>query len=104
MALDAKKSKRINPKDNMPILEPLKKKSTKFIKPALYVFAGTISIIKLCNCTWILFFGMKGRLGISVNKNRQVGGMDMIKLKEMADALSVKPDTFSCFLKNFITS
>ena len=47
---------------------------------------------------------MKGRFGISVNKNRQVGGMDMIKLKEMADALSVNPETLNCFLKNFITS
>jgi hypothetical protein len=47
---------------------------------------------------------MKGRFGISVNKNKQVGGMDMIKLKEMADALSVNPDTRNCFLKNLTTS
>jgi hypothetical protein len=47
---------------------------------------------------------MNGRLGISVNKNKQVGGMDMIKLKEMAEALSVKPDIRNCFLKNLTTS
>ena len=47
---------------------------------------------------------MKGRLGMSVNKNRQVGGMDIIKLNEIADALSVNPDTRSCFLKNLTTS
>ena len=52
----------------------------------------------------MLFLGMKGRLGISVNKNRQVGGIDIIKLKEIADARSVNPETFNCFLKNFITS
>jgi hypothetical protein len=104
IALDAKKRSKINPKDNIPILEPLKKKSTKFINPALYVFAGTMSIIKLCNCICILFLGMNGRLGISVNKNKQVGGMDMIKLKEMAEALSVKPDIRNCFLKNLTTS
>lgn len=52
----------------------------------------------------MLFLGMKGRLGISVNKKRQVGGMDIIKLKEMADALSVNPDILNCFLKNFTTS
>jgi hypothetical protein len=34
---------------------------------------------------------MKGRLGISVNKKRQVGGIDIIKLKEIAEALSVSP-------------
>jgi len=47
---------------------------------------------------------MNGKFGIRVNKNRQVGGMDIIKLKEIAEALSVKPDTRNCFLKNFITS
>ena len=104
MALEAKKSKRINPNDRIPILEPLKKKSTKFINPGLYVLAGPMSTIKLWSWFWMLFLGMKGRFGIRVNKKRQVGGIDMIKLKEMADALSVKPDTLSCFLKNFITS
>jgi hypothetical protein len=47
---------------------------------------------------------MKGRLGIRVKRKRQVGGMDIIKLKEMADALSVSPETRNCFLKNLITS
>lgn len=47
---------------------------------------------------------MKGRLGISVNRNKQVGGMDIMKLKEIAEALSVNPDILNCFLKNFTTS
>ena len=82
----------------------LEKKSTKFIKPALYVFAGTISIINLFNCRCKLFLGIKGRFGISVNKKRHVGGKDIMKLKEIAEALSVKPEVFICCLKNFTTS
>jgi hypothetical protein len=52
----------------------------------------------------MLFFGMNGRFGINVNKKRHVGGMDIIKLKEIADALSASPEIFNCCLKNFITS
>jgi len=80
MALDAKKSNKINPKEIRPIFEPLMKVSTKFIRPWLYVFAGTISTINPCNCVLIPFLETKGRLGINVNRKRQVGGIDMMKL------------------------
>jgi hypothetical protein len=34
------------------------------------------------------------------NKNNKPAGKAMIKLKDMADALSYKPSVFNCFIKN----
>ena len=47
---------------------------------------------------------MKGRLGIKVKRNRQVGGIDIIKLYEIAAALSVKLGILKRLLKKLSTS
>ncbi len=47
---------------------------------ALCTLAGTISIISPCNCSFKLRLEINGKLGIKVNKNKNDGGMAMIKL------------------------
>jgi hypothetical protein len=47
---------------------------------------------------------IKGRLGINVKKNRHVGGTDIIKLYEIAAALSVKLGMLKFLPKKLITS
>jgi hypothetical protein len=58
----------------------------------------------VCNCDLITFFEKKGRLGINVKRNRQVGGTDMIKLYEIAAAFSVRLGTSNLSKKYFNTS
>ena len=104
IALDAKNSDRKKLNDISPIFDPSIKLSTKFIRPVLYVLAGTISTIKVCNCVFIPFFEIKGRLGIKVKRNRHVAGTDIIKLYEIAAALSVRLGILKRLLKKLTTS
>ena len=46
----------------------------------LYPSAGIISLMMSESCLNISLFFMKGKFGISVNKNKNDGGMAMIKL------------------------
>jgi hypothetical protein len=43
----------------------------------------------------MLFFEMNGRFGINVNKKSSDGGIAMMKLYAMAEALSVSPCVFT---------
>jgi hypothetical protein len=52
----------------------------------------------------IPLFETKGRFGMSVKRNKQEVGTDMIKLYEMAEAFSVKLGRLKSFNKCFITS
>jgi hypothetical protein len=45
-----------------------------------------------------------GMYGKSVKRNIITGGIVMVKLKAMADALSVNPTFFACKMKKRITS
>jgi hypothetical protein len=56
-------------------------------------------VINPCNWCFNPLFETNGRFGISVKINRQVGGMDKMKLKEMAAALSVRLGTLKPFMK-----
>ena len=58
----------------------------------------------VCNCFCIDFFEINGRFGINVNKNNNDGGMAMMKLYEIADALSDSPFALNCFKKKRSTS
>ena len=62
-----------------------------------------ISIMSVCNCTFMLFLETKGRLGMSVKRNSKDGGMAMMKLYEMAEARSAKPFSFTWLRKNCST-
>lgn len=64
------------------------------ITSRLYDREGTISNITRCNCSWIAFFEKKGRLGMSVKRNKSDGGMAMMKLYAMAEARSESPCVF----------
>src|SRR5438105_2901991 len=63
-----------------------------------------MSRIITCSCRCTALDRINGNCGINVNRNRQEGGMDMIKLYETAEALSVSPTRRTCSLKNTITS
>jgi hypothetical protein len=78
--LEAKKMSNRKPKESRPTLELPKNPSTNFIRFTLCWVAGIISFIKECSCFCMVLVGTKGRLGISVNKNKQVGGMAIIKI------------------------
>jgi hypothetical protein len=45
-----------------------------------------------------------GKCGMRVNRKITTGGMVMVKLNAMADALSVKPVFNACKIKNRVTS
>lgn len=53
----------------------------------------------------ICFFTLKveGKYGMIENKKRNPAGKAIIKLKEMADARSYKPNVFNCLNKNLTT-
>jgi len=77
--LDAKNNSNTKPKESRADFgSGPRKLSQKFIRFLLYLSAGMMSFIKLCS--WILIVFLDSSWGISVNRNRQVGGMDMIKL------------------------
>ena len=57
-----------------------------------------------CSSFLMVIFFIKGKFGINVNKNKNDGGIAIIKLYEIADALSVSPTVFTCFKKKAITS
>jgi hypothetical protein len=98
-ALEAKNKDIKNEKDIRPIFELSINPSTNCIIPWLLVCAGIISVINPCNWCFNPLFETNGRFGISVKINRQVGGMDKMKLKEMAAALSVRLGTLKPFMK-----
>jgi hypothetical protein len=98
-ALDAKNNDMRNENDIRPIFELSINPSTNCIIPWLLVCAGITSLIKPWSWRFNPFFDTNGRFGISVKINRQVGGMDKMKLKEMAAALSVRLGTLKPFMK-----
>ncbi len=61
-------------------------------------------MIKACSCIFTFFLEKKGKFGISVNRNKHVGGTDIIKLYEIAAALSVRLRMLKFFVKKLITS
>jgi hypothetical protein len=52
----------------------------------------------------MFIFEMNGRLGIRLKRNSRDGGKAMIKLYEMAEALSASPCVLICLRKKTITS
>ena len=95
IALEAKYRAVIKPIEMIPIFELSINESTNFIRFSLCTFKGITSVINPCNWILRLLFEMKGKLGISVNRNKKEGGIAIIKLYAIAEALSVSPVVFT---------
>ena len=88
---DAKNNENNSAKENNPILLSNSKESVNLRISLLYTLEGTTSLMKVWICACRFFREINGKLGIRVNRQSREGGMAMMKLYEMADALSVNP-------------
>src|SRR5436190_379595 len=102
MALEEKKRDNIKPMESKPFLGLFKKSSRKPISGELFFWPGMMSRINVYSS--LMTSSEIGMCGINVKRKIIAGGMAMVKLNAIAEALSVIPTVFTCFRKNIHTS
>ena len=89
------------PVESKPVRCLLSISDKNFIRGPLFFSPGITSLMIENN--WLMNAWEIGRCGINVNRKMTTGGIVIVKLKAMADALSVKPVSPACRKKNLIT-